>query len=557
LHHLPHSRNKRVRSAIAAIRVLLRKKLLQEAAVQLQQIQQVEPASVEIALLQAELLTLAGDHDRSCQLLKQILAQHPGLLPALVLSARAHTAAQRHLDALDTLQLARELTPDDQAISRQLADTYTMLRRHGDAARILAPVARSSKSSLDLAQIAALYDKAGELEKCLNAYDQLKLPGSDLDVLKAGALLARGKKAEALTSIRQARELDPDNASLRLFIAKNFANEFDPAQQIREIDTILASPDNGRLTAEDRARLGFALGLAHERNGDFPGAFQAIEEANRHATPENYASDQQLEKVAQGIADHFTRARLAQLAPAGHSSAQPVFVTGLPRSGTTLVEQILASHPDATSLGELELIPALKQSLVSLQSRDINRCAQAWLAAVPDDKSASKRIVDKSISTVLYTGLAVLMFPKARFVFVRRHPMDVFWSAYREMFGANAVTFAYSPEMLVRRIQFTEHIMSLWQQRLPDRILTVKYEDIVTNTEPLTRKIIAHTGLEWSDDCLTFHKSKTVVRTASMAQVRQPVYTSSIGKWQAYRTQLEPVASALADLIANYEKTSG
>lgn len=553
---LPPSRNKRVRSGIAAIRLLLRKNLLQEAAVQLQQLQQVDPANVEIALLQAELLTLAGDHDRSCQLLKQILSRHPGLVPALALSARAHTAAQRHLDALDALQLAQELTPDDHAIAKQLTDTLSVLRRPADAARTLAPVTRKSKSPADLAQLAGLYDRASNLEECLNTYDRIKLPGPDLHILKAGALLVHGRKVEALASIEDAISSAPDNASLRLFIAKNFAADFDPARQAQEIDAILASSDSTRLTAEDRARLNFALGLAHERTGNFTGAFRVIEDANRHAAPEDTTSDLQLEKVALGIADHFTKARLAQLAPAGHSSQQPVFVTGLPRSGTTLVEQIIASHPEAESVGELELIPALKQSMISLQSRDINRCAQAWLAAVPQAKSQHTRIVDKSISTVLHTGLAVLMFPKARFIFLRRHPMDIYWSTYREMFGTNALTFSYTPELLVRRIQFSEHIMSLWQQRFPDRMLTVKYEDIVMDTEAQTRNIIAHTGLEWSDDCLDFHKSKTVVRTASMAQVREPVYKSSIGKWQTYRTQLSSVTSALADLISDYEKTS-
>ncbi|MEO1159290.1 MAG: sulfotransferase [Pseudomonadota bacterium] len=553
---LPPSRNKRVRSGIAAIRLLLRKSLLQEAAVQLQQLQQHEPANVEIALLQAELLTLAGDHDRSCQLLKQILTRHPGLVPALVLSARAHTAAQRHLDALDALQLAHQLTPQDHGIARQLAETLVLLRRPTDAIAVLAPLVRKSRSPAEVSQLASLHDKAGNLHECLAAYDSIKPSIPDIHVLKAGALLVRGKKTDARASVEDAMLAAPDNPSLRLFIAKNFAGEFDPARQAEEIDSILASPDASALATEDRARLGFALGLAHERNGSSAEAFHAIEEANRHAAPENFASDQQLEKVALGIAEHFTKTRLAQLAPAGNPSQQPVFVTGSPRSGTTLVEQMIASHPEAASVGELELIPALKQSLVSLQSRDIRRCAQAWLDAVPQSKADKARIVDKSISTVLHTGLAMLMFPRARFVFVRRHPMDIYWSAYREMFGGNALTFTYAPQALVRHIQLSEHLMSVWQQRFPDRVLTVKYEDIVNAPEHHIRAIIAHTGLDWSDDCLEFHNSKSDVRTASMAQVREPVYKSSVGKWQAYHSQLAPVVTELADLIANYEKAS-
>ena len=553
---LPPSRDKRVRSGIAAIRLLLRKNMLQEAAIQLQQLQQQEPANVEIALLQAELLTLAADHDRSCQLLKQILSRHPGLVPALVLSARAHTSAQRHLDALDAIQLAHDLTPEDHNIARQLAATLHALRRPAQAAAILAPVMRKSKTPAELAQLAGLYDKGGNLHECLASFDRIAQPLPDLHVLKAGALLMHGRTSEARALVDDAMQACPGNASLRLFIAKNFAADFDPVEQAEQIDSILAASGNTGLTSEDRARLNFALGLAHERNGNFEAAFQAIETANQHAAPQSFTSDQQLEKVALGIADHFTKARLAQLAPAGHASQQPVFVTGLPRSGTTLVEQIIASHPDAASVGELELIPSLKQSLVSLQSRDINRCAEAWLAAIPGSDTGKARIVDKSISTALHAGLAILMFPKARFVFVRRHPMDIYWSAYREMFGTNALTFTYSPEGLVRRIQFSEHIMSIWQDRFADHILAVRYEDIVSNPELETRKIIAHTGLEWSDHCLNFHTSETTVRTASMAQVREPVYKSSIGKWQRYRSQLAPVATALTDLIADYEKTS-
>ena len=182
---LPPSRDKRVRSGIAAIKLLLRRNLLQEAAVQLQQLQQQDPANIEIALLQAELLTLAGDHDRCCQLLKQILSRHPGLVPALALFARAHTAAQRHLDALEALQLAHELAPKDHNTTVQLAETFALLRRPSSAIAVLAPQVRRSASPADIARLAGLHDRAGNLDKCLAAYDSIKQPQPDNQVLKA------------------------------------------------------------------------------------------------------------------------------------------------------------------------------------------------------------------------------------------------------------------------------------------------------------------------------------------------------------------------------------
>jgi hypothetical protein len=203
------------------------------------------------------------------------------------------------------------------------------------------------------------------------------------------------------------------------------------------------------------------------------------------AAPANRKSDMQGEQVAAGIAQHFTKPRLAQLAPAGNPSRAPVFVTGMPRSGTTLVEQIIAAHPQAGSVGELELLPHLKQSIVSLQG--LPTCARARLALIwrlhkPSSPNA-QRIVDKSISTLLHTGIALLLFPNARFVFVRRHPMDIFWSAYREMFGTGAMTFSYSPQALARRIQVAEQLADEWQGRFPDRIISVNYEDLTRNQE--------------------------------------------------------------------------
>ena len=555
--HIPPSPNQRVRSAIAAIKLLLRKSQLEEAAVQLQQLQQLEPSNVEIALLQAELLTMAGDNDRACQLLKQILKQQPGLIPALTLSAKAHTSAQRHLDALAALTLAHELTPKDHAINRQLATTLTVLRRLTDAADILAPVTHKSGNPADLAELAATYDTAGNLEQCLATYDKVKLPHrimAQIHVLKAGALMARNKRSEALACIHQAHEANPADPSLQLFLAKNLSAEYPAEQQISAISDILRNAETGKLDRQDQARLHFALGLCLERQHQYADAFAAIEKANNLAVPDRFDKEQQLEKVALGIAEYFTKARLSQLAPAGHVSQQPVFVSGMPRSGTTLVDQIIANHPDAGTLGELELIPHLKQSLVSLQSTDINRCAQSWLAAAPAAMITKARIIDKSISTVLHTGLALLMFPKARFVYLQRHPMDVYWSAYREMFGINAMNHTYSPPQLIRHIRLYNHLINLWQERFPDRIRIQRYEDLVANPIPQAQAIIAHVGLEWNDSCLEFHKSETAVRTASMAQVRQPVNTASIGRWRKYETELAPVATELADMIITYEK---
>lgn len=477
-------------------------------------------------------------------------------MKAALAQARQLTAAQRHLEALELLRQSHAAQPKDEAAARALAETLATLRQYASAAEVFSGVARRSKQPADLVRLAGWQDAAGDIDAALATWERIKLPKpqmADVHVLKAGALLARARREEARAEVDAALAVDPANASLRLFIAKNLLKEFGPEAEADWIRTRLASPKAERLAAEDRARLNFALGLALEKLGDHDNAFASIDAANRLYAPANPQADMQTEQVAAGIAQHFTKQRLAQLAPAGNPSAAPVFVTGMPRSGTTLVEQIIAAHPQAGSVGELELLPHLKQSIVSLKAANIARASSAYLQAAQALSPETARIVDKSISTLLHAGIALLLFPKARFIFVRRHPMDIFWSAYREMFGTGAMTFSYSPQALARRIQVAEQLADEWQSRFPDQIISVNYEDLTRNQEVQSHRLVSHVGLEWDDACLNFQSAGNVVRTASMAQVREQVYTSSQGKWQAYARQLAPVANALSQKIAAHE----
>lgn len=478
----------------------------------------------------------------------------------LLAKARELAAAQRYLDATALLEQADALQPGNEHIARALTENLAILRQHARAAQAFSTVARRSKAPADLARLAAMQDASGDLDAALATYDRVRLPAArmaDIHILKAGALLARARKHEARKQVDLALTANPANASLRLFIAKNFLADFDAQAEASWLRSRLDSPKAAKLPPEDRARLHFALGLVLEKQKDHAGAFTAIDAGNRLMAPANPNAEQQVEQVAAGIAQHFTKARLAQLAPAGNPSRAPVFVTGMPRSGTTLVEQIIAAHPEAGSVGEFELLPHLKQSVVSLQPADMSRAANACLSAMNALQPDKSRIVDKSISTLLHTGLALLLFPNARIVFVRRHPMDVFWSAYREMFGSGAMTFSYSPQALVRRIMIAEQLADEWQRRMPEQIMTVNYENLAANPEPASRALISHARLDWDDACLNFQSADTVVRTASMAQVREQVYTSSMGKWRNYEAWLAPVAAAMKDIIASHEARIG
>lgn len=471
--------------------------------------------------------------------------------------AQQLVAAQRHLEALEVLEGARKQQPNHTGMLQMLAQTYATLRRYGDAAKALKAALPSKPQPQELATLAHWQDQSGNLEGALKTYRRIKGLGhkqADIHILMAGALMARARRPDALEHVNKALDIDANNASLRLFMAKNHLSDFAAEEQASWLSDFISGPKFESLDAQDKARLRFAHGLVLERTGEHAQAFDAISRANElTAKTINPQLEQQVEQVALAITNHFSKPTLAQLAPAGNPSQAPVFITGLPRSGTTLADQMVASHPQGASCGELELLPHLKQSFTSLKAADIARASNAYLTATSAICPDAQRIVDKSISGALNIGLLLLLFPKARIVVMRRHPMDVFWSTYREMFGTGANTYSYDAGMLMRRIQLVEELTDEWCKRFPDNILPLNYETLARNPERKARKLIAHCGLQWDEACLSFNTSGNVVRTASMAQVRESVNTGSIGRWRNYESQLAPVSNAMAGLITAHE----
>ncbi len=161
---------------------------------------------------------------------------------------------------------------------------------------------------------------------------------------------------------------------------------------------------------------------------------------------------------------------------------------------------------------------------------------------------------DKSISSFKHIGSILLMFPNACLVACERHPMDIAWSIFVEYFSNNAVVYSYDLRRIACHLRFHREIMDHWAKVLPGRILTLRYEDVVSDPEGAGRRLIAHAGLDWDEAVLAFHQSRRVVRTASLEQVRQPIYKTSVGKWRRFEPHLQALSQDLEDLIDRYEK---
>ncbi|MGY3264659.1 sulfotransferase [Lysobacter sp. HA35] len=243
------------------------------------------------------------------------------------------------------------------------------------------------------------------------------------------------------------------------------------------------------------------------------------------------------------------------------SSSEPIFVFGMPRSGTTLVDRILSSHPDVQSAGELQNFGVLLKRLSGTRTRalmdpeTIAAARRADLSPLGDAYTASTRpvtgnkphFVDKLPHNFLYAGFIAAALPNARLVAVRRHPMDVCLSNFRQLFALTSPYYDYSfdPVDTARYYVLFDHLMTHWRALVGDRLLEVRYETLVDEQEATTRTLLGHCGLDWSDACLAFEKNEAPVATASVVQVRSPMFRTSLGRWKRYGNALDPMRRVL------------
>jgi hypothetical protein len=304
---------------------------------------------------------------------------------------------------------------------------------------------------------------------------------------------------------------------------------------------------------DDRIPLAFALGKAWLDAGEAERAFDRLDAGNRWKRASfDYAVEADV-ALFERIASAFSADVVA--ADGGYDGDLPVFVIGMPRSGTTLVEQILASHPDVHGAGELGVLEGVigdavgadgfPERAAALSAAQAQAVGRAYADNVGRYAQGRKRVVDKMPSNFRYAGLIHRILPKARIIHCRRDPRDTGLSCYSKLF-TGAQPFAYDLAELGRYHRAYERLMDHWRAVLPPEcFLEVDYEDVVGDLEAQARRLAAFCGLDWNAACLDFHTTARAVRTASAAQVRKPIYTGSVGRWKAYTLRLKPLLDAL------------
>ncbi|MEO1038128.1 MAG: sulfotransferase [Pseudomonadota bacterium] len=366
---------------------------------------------------------------------------------------------------------------------------------------------------------------------------------------------AQGRMDEAKTRLAEALRLRPGLPKAAAALAM-LTNNSERDGAVEELEAIF---QNERVSPADRVRVAYAIGKAREDRGETAETvFAAYAEGaslKHELTPHDRDADRRFYRA---IKDAFEQERF-DAAKAGHDDPSPIFVIGLPRSGTTLTEQILASHSQVFGAGELTDLQrvitqvwgdpkeaGLKRRLEKADADSFATAGKLYVERVRARGIDAPRFVDKLPHNFRYAGFIRLMLPKARIVHLRRDVRAVGWSIFRTLFTRDTHSYSYDQKSLAGFINAYQDLMQHWRSIAPSAwFYEQEYEALVEDPEPQVRALLEACGLEWEAACLDFHKTKRAVATASYAQVRKPMYKTSLKDWQRYEDQLGPFLNAL------------
>ena len=509
----------------------------------------------------AATLNELGEYQRARTYARRALAIAPGLVDASINAAAVEARVGQHELALHLLDDACARAPDNARVLMARADALRMLDRPVEALRDIERALALEPANGDAGNLRALilqalrrYQEAlAEFDRAASLMPQPAIATAN----KATLLMEIGQADGASAAFDRALSLQPNLVAAWYNRAdgKRFSAG-DP-----DIAAMSALLEPGRVQSfEDRLTLHFALGKAWLDIGDPERAFAHLGEGNRMKRATLAYDAASTAQWIAAIAAQFPPELLDRRRGAGEPSPTPVFVIGMPRSGTTLIEQILASHPQVHGAGEL---PHLRRSILDvlgasglppypeaagvLQPGQLAQIGRDYLDKTVGLAPRASRIVDKLPGNFLYAGLIPLVLPGARIIHCRRDAVDVCLSCYSKLF-AGEHEYSYDLAELGHFHRAYEALAQHWGQTLPvSAYLQIDYEAVVDDLEQEARRLIEFCGLPWDEACLSFHATRRPVRTASMNQVRQPIYRSSVGRWRAYRAHLEPLLAALGN----------
>ena len=501
------------------------------------------------ALCRAYLLR-HGDHPEAMRLLARIGMAH-GVLD----------------DAELLLAGVLKLAPGHRAARLDYAQVLVERHKYAEAREQIEPLLALDPANIQLRDLAATVAVGlGEQDKAIALYrDMLAThPDShDVHLWLGHALKTVGQVPEAVEAYRQAARLRPDFGDAYWSLANLKRYRFTDA----EIATMRAAEAAPRTGGEDRVHLCFALGKAYEDRGEAEESWRHYERGNLLKREESRYRPDILETNTRLQIQTCTADFFHERAGWGDPRPDPIFVLGLPRSGSTLIEQILASHSQVEGTQELADIqrivldlqgrehdfdnPRYPGVLAGMSEEDFLKLGEIYLRDTKVHRGPKPFFIDKMPNNFRHVGLIHLMLPNAKIIDARREPMSCCFSNLKQLF-AQGQEFAYSAEDIARYYRTYLDLMRHWDEALPGKVLRVHHEDVVEHLEGSVRRILAHCGLPFEPACVDFHKTERSVRTPSSEQVRQPIFRDGLDQWRKFEPWLGPLKEALGDALTRY-----
>ncbi len=505
---------------------------LEEAEQLFGEVLRANPDNVDALRMMGTIALSASRFDEAERYLRRAISEAPDFVGAIIDRGRALKEQSRFEAAIGCFRNAIEMEPGNVQAHFLLGDT-------------LSPAALTFEA--------------------IDAFQQTL----ELRPDHAGALLGLGhvlktvgRQEEAVEAYRECIRLRPNSGPTYWSLA-NLKTYRLSDEDMQEMQTRVSS---GKLNVESEVNFLFALAKATEDRGDYDGAWQYYRDGNAKRRAAEYYDSVQTEVKHDRVIEVFDREFLAERSGQGNDDPAPIFVVGLPRSGSTLIEQILASHSQVEGTSELPYVGHVSASLNLNRADGVNYPAavrelgpehakslgQEYIRAAQMHRTEGKpRFIDKMPNNFPAVGFINLILPNAKIIDARRHPLDSCLSCFRQLF-AQGQTFTYDLTDIGEYFLEYQRLMDHWHEVLPGHALTIQYEDMVTDFENQVRRLLEYCELPWEDACINFYETERPVRTASSEQVRQPIYSQSINRWRNYEQYLGELVEVLDPVLTRY-----